>query len=143
MANTTGTKGGGEHKTGAEQVADKARDAASQVSDKARDTMRTVGEQASRVASNVGQTADQAAQSAGSGLRNLGEQLRENAPREGMLGSAAQYAAGGLERTGRYIEEQGFSGMMDDLTDVIRRNPMPAVLIGVGLGFLLGRALRR
>jgi len=132
MANTTGTKGGEEHRTGTEQVADKARDA-----------MRTVGEQASRVASTVGQTADQAAQSAGSGLRNLGEQLRENAPREGMLGSAAQYTASGLERTGRYIEEQGFSGMMDDLTDVIRRNPVPAVLIGLGIGFLLGRALRR
>jgi ElaB/YqjD/DUF883 family membrane-anchored ribosome-binding protein len=132
MANTTGTKGGGEQRTGTEQAADKARDA-----------MRTVGEQASRVASAVGEKADQAAQSAGSGLRNLGEQLRENAPREGMLGSAAQYAAGGLERTGRYIEEQGFSGMMDDLTDVIRRNPWPAVFIGLGFGFLLGRALRR
>jgi hypothetical protein len=32
--------------------------------------------------------------------------------------------------------------MMDDLTDVIRRNPVPAVLIGLGLGFLLGRMLR-
>jgi ElaB/YqjD/DUF883 family membrane-anchored ribosome-binding protein len=60
-----------------------------------------------------------------------------------MLGSAAGYTASGLERTGRYIEEQGVSGMMDDLTDVIRRNPVPAVLIGLGVGFLIGRALRR
>jgi len=125
MANPTGAKGG-EH-----------------VTDKARDAMRTVGEQASRVASTVGEKADQAAQSAGSGLRNLGEQLRENAPREGMLGSAAQYTASGLEQTGRYIEEQGFSGMMGDLTEVVRRNPWPAVFVGLGIGFLLGRALRR
>jgi ElaB/YqjD/DUF883 family membrane-anchored ribosome-binding protein len=125
MANPTGTKAG------------------EQMTDKAREAMRTAGEQASRVASSVGQTADQAAQAAGSGLRNLGEQLRENAPREGMLGSAAKYTAGGLEQTGRYIEEQGFSGMMTDLTDVIRRNPVPAVLIGLGVGFLIGRALRR
>jgi ElaB/YqjD/DUF883 family membrane-anchored ribosome-binding protein len=60
-----------------------------------------------------------------------------------MLGSAAQYAASGLQQTGRYMEEQGFSGMMDDVTNVIRRNPVPAVLIGLGIGFLLGRALRR
>jgi ElaB/YqjD/DUF883 family membrane-anchored ribosome-binding protein len=124
-------------------VADKARDVAAQATDKARDALRTVGDQASRVASTVGQSADQAAHAAGSGLRNLGEQLRENAPREGMLGTAAQYAAGGLQQTGRYIEEQGFSGMMDDMTNVIRRNPVPAVLIGLGIGFLLGRALRR
>jgi ElaB/YqjD/DUF883 family membrane-anchored ribosome-binding protein len=125
MANPTGTKGG------------------EQVTDKAREALRTAGEQASRVVSTVGQGADQAAQAAGSGLRNLGEQLRENAPREGMLGTAAQYAASGLQQTGRYIEEQGFSGMMDDLTNVIRRNPWPAVFIGLGFGFLLGRALRR
>jgi hypothetical protein len=28
------------------------------------------------------------------------------------------------------------------VTQMIRRNPIPAVLIGVGLGFLLGRTLR-
>jgi ElaB/YqjD/DUF883 family membrane-anchored ribosome-binding protein len=143
MANTTGTKGSGEHRSQTEQAADKARDVAAQATDKAREAMQTVGEQASRVASSVGQTAEQATQAAGSGLRNLGERLGENAPREGMLGTAAQYAASGLQRSGRYIEEQGLSGMMDDLTEVIRRNPMPAVLIGIGVGFLLGRLLRR
>jgi len=122
---------------------DKARDVAAQTADKAREALRTAGEQASRVASSVGQTADQAAHAAGSSLRNLGEQLRENAPREGVVGSAAQYAASGLQQTGRYIEEHGVSGMIDDLTNVIRRNPVPAVLIGIGLGFLIGRALRR
>jgi hypothetical protein len=60
-----------------------------------------------------------------------------------MLGTAAQYAASGLSQTGRYMEEQGFSGMFGDLTDIIRRNPLPAVLIGLGVGFFLGRALRR
>ena len=28
------------------------------------------------------------------------------------------------------------------MTEMIKRNPIPAVLIGVGLGFLLGRSLR-
>ena len=30
--------------------------------------------------------------------------------------------------------------MADDLTDLIRRNPIPALLVGVGVGFLLARA---
>jgi hypothetical protein len=28
------------------------------------------------------------------------------------------------------------------VTEMIKRNPIPAVLVGVGLGFLLGRTLR-
>jgi F0F1-type ATP synthase assembly protein I len=28
------------------------------------------------------------------------------------------------------------------MTEMIRRNPIPAVLVGVGLGFLIGRTLR-
>jgi len=28
------------------------------------------------------------------------------------------------------------------MTEMIRRNPIPAVLLGVGLGFLIGRSLR-
>jgi hypothetical protein len=34
------------------------------------------------------------------------------------------------------------SGMASDLGDMIRRNPIPAVLIGLGLGYLLGRTLK-
>ena len=30
----------------------------------------------------------------------------------------------------------------DDLTNLIRRNPIPALLLGVGVGFLLARAIR-
>ena len=33
--------------------------------------------------------------------------------------------------------------MAEDLTDLIRRNPIPALLVGVGLGFLLARATTR
>jgi uncharacterized membrane-anchored protein YhcB (DUF1043 family) len=33
--------------------------------------------------------------------------------------------------------------MAEDLTSLIRRNPIPAMLVGVGLGFLLARMTRR
>jgi hypothetical protein len=32
--------------------------------------------------------------------------------------------------------------MADDLSGVIRRNPIPALLIGIGIGFLLARSTR-
>jgi hypothetical protein len=51
--------------------------------------------------------------------------------------------ASALDSSGRYLEEQGLSGMAEDVTNLIRRNPIPAMLIGVGLGFLLARLTRR
>jgi len=32
--------------------------------------------------------------------------------------------------------------MGDDITNMIRRNPIPALLVGIGIGFLLARATR-
>jgi ElaB/YqjD/DUF883 family membrane-anchored ribosome-binding protein len=31
--------------------------------------------------------------------------------------------------------------MMDDVTELVRLNPLPAVLVGIGIGFLIGRTL--
>jgi hypothetical protein len=47
-----------------------------------------------------------------------------------------------LESGGRYLKEEGLEGMAEDLTDLIRKNPIPAVLMGIGLGFLLARLTR-
>jgi ElaB/YqjD/DUF883 family membrane-anchored ribosome-binding protein len=33
--------------------------------------------------------------------------------------------------------------MAEDITEMIRRNPIPAMLVGVGIGFLLGKLFRR
>jgi hypothetical protein len=44
-----------------------------------------------------------------------------------------------LEQGGRYIQEEGLSGMTDDLTNLIKKNPIPALLFGIGIGFLLAR----
>jgi hypothetical protein len=106
-----------------------AKDTASQLADKARDA-----------ASNLGQRADDATSSAGGGLRSLAGQVRQNAPHEGMMGSAANRVASALDSTGQYLEDQGLSGVAEDFTGLIRRNPIPALLIGVAVGFLLAKA---
>jgi hypothetical protein len=59
-----------------------------------------------------------------------------------MLGSATDAVASGMEQAGHYVEEKGLSGMTGDLGNMIKSHPIPAVLIGIGVGYLLGRAMR-
>jgi hypothetical protein len=75
-------------------------------------------------------------------MESLGETVREKGPDKGILGTAKEKVAGALETSGKYLEEKNLTGMVDDLTDLVRKNPIPALLIGVGLGFLLARTLR-
>jgi hypothetical protein len=143
MANpTTGTKNKDDLRNQGESMVDRAKDVASQVYDKTRDAAATVGEFAGKAASTAGHAADRAASAAGSGIKSLGETMREHTPHEGVLGAASQAVASGLTKGGKYLEQQGLSGMFDDLGQVIKNHPMPAVLVGIGIGFLLGRTLR-
>jgi ElaB/YqjD/DUF883 family membrane-anchored ribosome-binding protein len=112
------------------------------LTDKAKDVASSAAQTARDVAHTAGQKAESAVEKVGSGMESLAGTIREHAPDSGMLGTASEKVARGLERGGRYLQEEGLSGMGEDLTNLIRRNPIPALLIGLGLGFLLGRALR-
>jgi hypothetical protein len=123
-------------------VADKAKDAASTVADKTKDAASSVAHTAGDVASTVGHKAEDATSAVGNGMTSLAGTIREKAPHEGMLGSASATLADTLESGGRYLQEEGLKGIADDLTNLIKRNPLPALLVGIGLGFLLARATR-
>jgi ElaB/YqjD/DUF883 family membrane-anchored ribosome-binding protein len=152
MANsTTAPKGKDENRTNptlekakevGSQALDAAKDIGSQAFDKAKETASSVAGMVSQGASTVGKTADNLASTAGSSLKNLGQTLGEHTPHEGMLGTASQAVANSLKDSGKYLEESGLSGVAEDVTQLIRRNPFPAILIGVGIGFLIGRAMR-
>jgi ElaB/YqjD/DUF883 family membrane-anchored ribosome-binding protein len=114
-------------------------DMASNVADKAKDVAGNIGDKAKQVGQTVTDTADKAVSSAGSGVKSFAGQIRDKGPQEGVLGKATSTVASTLERTGEYLEEQGVSGMANDLTNLIKQHPIPAVLIGVGLGFMLAR----
>jgi hypothetical protein len=120
---------------------EKAKDAAGQAYDKGKDAMSSVGEAVSSAAGAVGKTADNMTSAAGSGVKSLGDTIAAHTPHEGMLGSASQAVAGTVKQAGEYMEREGLSGMFEDLTGVIRNHPVPAVLIGIGIGFLIGRTL--
>jgi len=124
------------------QAMDKAREVGSQVVDKARDAAANVGDMASHAATTVGKKADDLTAGCGTGIKNLGERLEQKGPHEGMLGQASHAVAETLKQGGHYIEDSKLSGMADDMTQFIRRNPVPVLLFGIGFGFLLGRAMR-
>jgi len=160
MANTNKNRPEGT----AQSVVDKAKDMASEAKDKVQETAHSfteragevasnvthrAGEMASNVAhrageaaSNVGKKVDSGVSAAGSGMQSFAETVRDRGPSSGVLGSATSAVADTLENTGEYLETHGLSGIASDLTDMIRRNPIPALLIGIGVGFLIARATR-
>jgi hypothetical protein len=99
-------------------------------------------DKAKDAASTVGRSAEDATHAVGRGMESLADTVRQNLPREGVIGSAASTVASSLETGGRYLEKEGLQGMADDLTGLIRRNPIPALLVGIGLGFFLARLTR-
>ena len=122
-------------------LADKANEAGKYVADSAKNVASSAMHSANDAASYVGHRADDARSVVGSSIKSAADSLRSAAPQEsGMMHDAAGSVAATLESAGKYIEEQGFDAMAEDVTNAIRRNPIPAVCIAAGIGFLLARA---
>ncbi len=136
------------------QAADKAKEAAASVSEMASHAASAVGAMASQAAYDVGAMASQAASdvgkkadgltaSAGVGIQGLGDRLSENGPQTGMLGSASHAVAKTVKDSGEYLEGAKLSGMSKDVAQLIRQNPIPAVLIAVGLGWFVASKIKK
>lgn len=126
----------------AHKATEKATDFAHRATEAAGDVAQKATEKAGQVASAVADKADSAVESVGSGLQSAGGALRENLPNKGVVGGATDTVAGALESGGKYLEEKGLSGISEDVTDLIKRNPIPAVLLALGLGYLIASATR-
>ena len=90
----------------------------------------------------ISEKAEQAAGAVGASMESLGKTIRDHAPKEGMLGTASHAVSERLESGGHYLEEKGLKGIGEDVTNMIRDNPVPALLVGIGLGFLLAKIMR-
>jgi len=124
-------------------AANKAKEAGSTLTQKAGDAASFVGKKAEDAASFVGKKAEDATSAMGSGMKSLADTIREKGPEGGTLGSATSAVASTLESGGRYLQEHGLSGIGGDMANLIKRNPIPALLVGIGLGFLIARATTR
>lgn len=130
-------------KNAAGDAYDKAKSVAGDAYDKAKDMAGKAGDTASSAMHTAGQKADDVVSAVGGKVQGLAGTVRDAGPKDGMLGGATRAVADTMENTGRYLQDQGVSGMMGDFTDLVKRNPVPALLIGIGVGYLLGRALDR
>ncbi len=122
-------------------VGRKTEDAASYVGHKAEDATLYAGQKAEDAASYVGKKAGDASAAVGGGLRSLGETLRGRGPEGGMAGGASAAVADTLDSSGRYLQEEGLKDMVDDVSTLVRRYPIPALIVGVAAGYLVGRTL--
>ncbi len=100
-------------------------------------------EQAAEPSSAAATSANQATSAVGEQLGALAGVIRDKAPREGTMGTAASAVADKLGAAGSYLQEKKVEHLAGDVTDLIRRYPMAALLIGLGMGYLLARTTRR
>jgi hypothetical protein len=106
----------------------------------AKDAATSVVQTAEDAATYVGHKAEDATAAVGDGLKSLGNTLRAHSPHDGLVGDVSAAVASSLESTGRYLRDEGLQGMAEDVTGLIRRYPIPALLVAVGAGFLIARA---
>ncbi|MGH7966396.1 MAG: hypothetical protein ACRERD_31985 [Candidatus Binatia bacterium] len=146
----TSTQKPGEYTSGmsgtAEGIKDKASTTAEGIKSKAQEygsKAQEYGSAAMSKAQEYGSTAMNKAKDAtttvAGQMGSLAGMIRENAPREGSVGSAATAVADSLESAGSYLQDKGFENMVTDLTGLVRRYPMQSLLVGVGIGYLLAR----
>jgi ElaB/YqjD/DUF883 family membrane-anchored ribosome-binding protein len=125
------------------ETTERARMLAEDAAHRAGEWARGAGERAQELGHEAREATDGAIASVGKGMSNLAGSVREHAPAEGMLGSAATTVAGQLEASGKYLQQHGVGEMADDLTRMVRKNPVPSLLVAFGVGFLAGSLLRR
>lgn len=88
----------------------------------------------------VGETIDRARETAS----NVASSVSDAASYVGNKAENATSKVGAaLEDTGHYLKDDGLHHIASDVSNLIRRNPIPAMLIGVGLGYLLAQACTR
>jgi ElaB/YqjD/DUF883 family membrane-anchored ribosome-binding protein len=133
----------GEAATQAQQAASNLGQKAQELSQKAQDAASQVGHKAQEAASAVAEKTDDALSSMGERMTSLAGTIREKAPHEGTIGSAAATVADRLQSGGQYLQEHGIQEITEDLATVIRRHPVQSVFLALGIGFFVGMASRR
>ncbi|MFO7170052.1 MAG: hypothetical protein DIU80_018670 [Chloroflexota bacterium] len=103
----------------------------------------TAKQKTSEVTHAAADKANEAMSAAGSQMASFAQTVRERAPAEGRAGEIATNAAEALERSGRYLQEADPRAVRRDLEQIIRDHPIESMLVGLGVGYLLARSMRR
>jgi hypothetical protein len=115
---------------------------ASDLKKKVQDTVSSLTSQASTVASTAASKVSETASRVGEKVSTMAGSLRDKVT-EGPLGDAAGAVAQQWQAGRDYLREHDVADLGREVTHLVRRHPLPAMLAAFGLGVLLGRALRR
>jgi len=130
-------------KQAGQETAQGIKDTAAGLSQKAGEALNDAKAKAQEYGSAAVEKARGASAAMGEKMSSLAGSLRGNAPEQGMMGSAAHSVADSLDTAGSYLQDKTVENMAKDLTDLIRRYPVQALLIGLGIGYLFSRRSER
>jgi len=126
-----------------QQFASDAKDTAQHVASKAQDLGAQAVDKAQDLGAQAVDRADAATTTIGGKMSDAAQTIRDNAPTSGPVANAAVSAADTLEQAGNYLQTQDLSDIRADLEGIIRRHPVESLLVGLGVGYLLARSMRR
>jgi ElaB/YqjD/DUF883 family membrane-anchored ribosome-binding protein len=129
-------------------------DDAAGLKDRARNLVGNAGERLADVGSTVRDRAGTAKSSLADILESGAERLRGSREAVGTEGSMALSSDGrmtqvndrlasGMESAANLLRDTDFDGVKSGIERQVRENPGRSLLIAVGVGYLLGKALRR
>jgi uncharacterized protein YjbJ (UPF0337 family) len=124
-------------------VGQEAKNAAHDISQSAANAYGDAKAKAQELGTAAADKVGGATKAVGEKMSSLAGTLRESAPQEGTLGSAAKTVANQLDNAGSYLQDNTFDNMARDVTGLIRRYPMQSLLIGLGIGYLFSRRSER
>ena len=127
----------------ASSVSQAVQGAAADVTNKAQDWAGNMATKAQETAAAAVDKTNEGIAAVGHRISSFGGTVREAAPKNGAVGSAASAVADKLQAGGEYLEGHGMADMGKDLSDVVRRYPFQSILVGIGVGCLLGMVLRK
>jgi ElaB/YqjD/DUF883 family membrane-anchored ribosome-binding protein len=76
--------------------------------------------------------AHEAKEAAGEQMHAVADKIRQG----------GQVASEKADQFGNYLQDHDFGAIGRDLTDVVRKYPVQALLVGIGIGILVGRSAR-
>jgi hypothetical protein len=99
-------------------------------------------EKAQDIAAAAAEKVDQLTAGAGKGLGTIAEGIRKHSP-AGDTGVAFNKLADTVESGGQYLQNHHMADFSDEISQLIRNNPVPAALVALGVGYMLARATTR
>jgi len=107
------------------------------------DASSEVIHKAKQAARKISGKAEDATYAVGGKMKSFADTIRDKGPQEGMMAGFTQSVASNLESGGDYLQRKGLNGIAREATNLMRRNPLPTLLVGLGLGCVLARLTTR